>query len=82
MSDPVYDAAFFEGQAARSLVSARAVLSRVFPLLRPRRLLHPNCVLHHNLLRPRSSVLLCPNRVRPRLAILPPRMKSSNWKQN
>jgi SAM-dependent methyltransferase len=43
MSDPVYDAAFFEGQAARSLVSARAVLSRVFPLLRPRRLLDVGC---------------------------------------
>ena len=43
MSDPLYDAAFFEGQAARSLVSARAVLSRVFPLLRPRRLLDVGC---------------------------------------
>ena len=43
MSDPVYDAAFFEGQAERSLVSARVVLSRVFPLLRPRRLLDVGC---------------------------------------
>ena len=43
MSDPVYDAAFFEGQAARSLVSARVVLSRVFPLLHPRRLLDVGC---------------------------------------
>ena len=43
MSNPVYDAAFFEGQAARSLVSARTVLSRVFPLLHPRRLLDVGC---------------------------------------
>src|SRR6202034_4503879 len=43
MSHPVYDAAFFEGQAERSLVSARTVLSRVFPLLRPRRLLDVGC---------------------------------------
>ena len=40
---PRYDAAFFEGQAARSLVSARTVLSRVFPLLHPRRLLDVGC---------------------------------------
>jgi SAM-dependent methyltransferase len=43
MSDEVYGAAFFEAQAARSLASARVVLGRVFPLLRPRRLLDVGC---------------------------------------
>ena len=43
MNDPVYDAAFFEGQAALSLASARVVLGRVFPLLRPKRLLDVGC---------------------------------------
>ena len=43
MSDRVYDAAFFEGQAERSLASARVVLGRVFPLLRPRRLVDVGC---------------------------------------
>lgn len=43
MSDQAYDAAFFEGQAALSLTSARVVLGRLFPLLRPRRLLDVGC---------------------------------------
>jgi len=43
MSDQVYDAAFFDDQAASSLASARVVLGRVFPLLRPRRLLDVGC---------------------------------------
>lgn len=43
MSDQAYNAAFFEGQAALSLASARVVLGRVFPLLRPRRLLDVGC---------------------------------------
>jgi SAM-dependent methyltransferase len=43
MSDGAYDSTFFEGQAARSLASARVVLGRVFPLLRPRRLLDVGC---------------------------------------
>jgi SAM-dependent methyltransferase len=43
MTDRGYDAAFFEGQAERSLASARVVLGRVFPLLRPRRLVDVGC---------------------------------------
>ena len=43
MSDQAYDAAFFEDHAASSLASARVVLGRVFPLLRPRRLLDVGC---------------------------------------
>lgn len=43
MSGQAYDAAFFEGHAASSLASARVVLGRVFPLLRPRRLLDVGC---------------------------------------
>ena len=38
-----YDASFFESQGARSLDSARVVLSRVFTLLRPRRVLDVGC---------------------------------------
>lgn len=43
MSGQPYDSAFFEGQATRSLTSARAVLRRVFPMLRPRRLVDVGC---------------------------------------
>jgi hypothetical protein len=35
--DQLYDPAFFGGQAAGSLQSARIVLGRIFPLLQPRR---------------------------------------------
>ena len=38
-----YDPTFFAGQAARSLQSARIVLGRVFPWLRPRRVLDVGC---------------------------------------
>jgi len=38
-----YDQAFFAGQSGRSLQSARIVLGRVFPLLRPRRVLDVGC---------------------------------------
>ena len=43
MSGQTYDASFFEDQSARSLESARVVLGRVFPLLRPRRVLDVGC---------------------------------------
>ena len=43
MSGQAYDAAFFEGHTASSLASARVVLGRVFPMLRPRRLLDVGC---------------------------------------
>ena len=43
MSGSPYDAAFFEGQAERSLSSARVVLDRVFSWLRPRRVLDVGC---------------------------------------
>lgn len=43
MSGQTYDAAFFEGQAATSLASARVVLGHLFPLLRPKRLLDVGC---------------------------------------
>jgi SAM-dependent methyltransferase len=42
-STAVYDASFFEGQSEGSLQSARAVLSRVFPMLHPRRVLDVGC---------------------------------------
>jgi SAM-dependent methyltransferase len=42
-TDKPYDQAFFAGQSGRSLQSARIVLSRVFPLLRPRRVLDVGC---------------------------------------
>lgn len=38
-----YDPAFFDGQAAGSLQSARAVLGRLFPILQPRRVLDVGC---------------------------------------
>ena len=43
MSTEPYDAAFFDGQATRSLSSARVVLGRVFSYLRPRRVLDVGC---------------------------------------
>ncbi len=42
-TDQPYDQAFFAGQSGRSLQSARIVLGRVFPLLRPRRVLDVGC---------------------------------------
>lgn len=42
-TDEPYDQAFFAGHATRSLQSARIVLGRVFPLLRPRRVLDVGC---------------------------------------
>ncbi len=39
----IYDKDFFEGQAERSLISARIILGRLVPLLRPRRLLDVGC---------------------------------------
>ena len=43
MSDQAYNAEFFEGQAERSLASARVVLGRVFSMLHPKRLLDVGC---------------------------------------
>ncbi len=39
----MYDSAFFETQAESSLRSARVVLDRLFPLIRPRRVLDVGC---------------------------------------
>lgn len=39
----IYDRSFYERQAARSLQSARIVLGKLFPLLRPRRVVDIGC---------------------------------------
>ncbi len=43
LPDNPYDQSFFDGQSAHSLQSARVVLGKVFPLLRPRRVLDVGC---------------------------------------